>query len=127
MDTERPPALPAARRDAPRRAGIERSHQHVRAFLDQALGPGARGIDIGLGVGVHQLDVDAEHLPDHAGGEVGALLAGLADEALHAGPRQQDADFEPGPLAARDAERGKRGCGERGIEGAAADGHDVLP
>ena len=45
------------------------------------LGARAGGVDVGLEVGVHQLDVDAEHVLDHPGGEVGALLAGLADEA----------------------------------------------
>ena len=66
--------------------------QHVGAFLDQPLGPRARGVDVGLEVGVHQLDVDAEHLLDHAGREVGALLAGLADEAQVARARQDHAD-----------------------------------
>ena len=36
--------------------------QHVRALLDQPLGAAAGGVDVRLGVGVHQLDVDAEPL-----------------------------------------------------------------
>src|SRR3970282_560433 len=51
----------------------------------------AAHVSAGFGVCIHKLDIDAEHLPDHAGGEVGALLAGLADEALHAGLWQADA------------------------------------
>ena len=84
VDHERHAALLGHLRDRRGGAGVERADQHVGALLDQALGAGARGVDVGLGVGVHQLDVDAEHLLDHAGGEVGALLARLADEPLEA-------------------------------------------
>ena len=75
-------------------AAPESNDQHVGAFLDQALGARARGIDVGLEVGVHQLDVHAEHVLDHAGGEVGALLARLADEAQIARARQDHAHLQ---------------------------------
>ena len=105
----------AARRAARRPARSPRSAPEsnaptstLRALLDQALGAGARGVDVGLVVGVHDLDVDAEHLLDHAGREVGALLARLADEALDARARQDHADAQLLRLRAHDAEWVKR-------------------
>ena len=93
VDHERHAALLGDLGDRGGGAGVERADQHVGAFLDQPLGAGARGVDVGLEVGVHQLDVDAEHLLDHARREVGALLAGLADEAEVARARQDHADL----------------------------------
>jgi len=87
------------------------------AFLDQALGARARDVGVRLGVGVHQLDVDAQHLLEHRRREVRALLAGLADERLHAGARQEHADFEFRGLGAHDAERRERGERARRGEG----------
>jgi hypothetical protein len=48
----------------------------------QPLGPAAGRVDVGLGVGVHDLDLDAEPLPDEIGGDVGLLLARLPDQRL---------------------------------------------
>ncbi len=63
VDDERHAALLGDLRD---RRGVRPSRtaptSTLRAFLDQALGARARDVDVGLGVGVHQLDVDAEHL-----------------------------------------------------------------
>ena len=70
------------------------------AFLDQSLRPRARGVDVGFGVGVHQLDVDAEHLFNNPRREIGAFLTRLADQSLQARLRQQHADFEFGRLRA---------------------------
>jgi hypothetical protein len=97
--------------DRGRLARVEGADQHVRAFLDQALGAGAGRIDARLGVGVHQLDVDAEHALDHLGREVGAFLARLADEAEVARARQQHADAQLLRLRVQDPER--RNCGGR--------------
>ena len=63
-------------------AGVERADQAVRPLLYQPLGAGARGIDVGFRVGVHQLNIHAEQVFDHGGGQVRALLARLADESL---------------------------------------------
>ena len=106
-----------ARRERPLRlrhrgglSRVERPDQHVRAFLDQPLGARARGVHVRLVVGAHDLDVDAEHLPDHARREVGAFLARLADEALHARARQDYADAQLLRLRADIGNRGKRGA-----------------
>ena len=62
---------------------IERADEHVRALADEALGTATRGVDVGLGVGVHDLDLDAEPLPDELGGDVGSFLAGLPISACN--------------------------------------------
>src|SRR6185436_8075597 len=80
--------------DRGRGARVEGADQHVRALLDQPLGARARGVDVGLEVGVHELEVDAEHLLQHAGRKVRALLARLADEAEVARAREDHADAQ---------------------------------
>src|SRR6266513_693251 len=114
VDDVRHAALLGDLGDRGRLAGVEGANQHVRAFLDQALGAGAGRIDARLGVGVHQLDVDAEHALDHLGREVGAFLARLADEAEIARARQQHADAQLPLSGARDAERGESRSGGYG-------------
>ena len=54
-------------------AGVESADQQLGAVGDQLLGARARHLDIGLGVGVHQLDVDSEHLSDQAGRNVAPI------------------------------------------------------
>ena len=80
--------------DRPGSAGVERPDQTMRALLNESLGTGARGINVGFCVGVHQFDFDTEQLSDDRRSEVGALLARLADQALHARLRQQHADLQ---------------------------------
>ena len=128
VDHERHAALLGDLGDRGGGAGVERADQHVGAFLDQALGAGARGVDVGLEVGVHQLDVDAEHLLDHARREVGALLARLADEAEVARARQDHADLQLLRLRADDAERRKRrsGADYRNVSAECSAIHDPL-
>jgi hypothetical protein len=120
VDHEGNPALLGDLRDRRGGARVEGADQHIGAFLDQALGARARRVDVRLEVGVHQLDVDAQHLLDHAGREVGALLARLADEAEVARARQDDADLELLRLRADDAEwvqcSKRAGPGERLVE-----------
>ena len=48
---------------------------------------------------------DAEQFLQYCGRDVGALLAGLADERLHARARQQHADLQGRRLRAHDSER----------------------
>jgi hypothetical protein len=90
-------------------AGIERTDQTVDAFLNRPLGPGARGVDVRLGIRVHQLNVHAEQVFEHDGGEIGAFLTRLADQALEARLGQQHADFKLSRLSVRAIERGQRG------------------
>src|SRR5262249_43159773 len=93
------------------------------------LGARARGVDVGLEIGVHQLEVDAEHLLQHAGGEVGALLTGLADEAEIAGARQDHADSQLLRLRSHYSERWNCAESARGSKcpGKSAAVHVILP
>ena len=91
-------------RDRRGRTGVERADQDVGAFLDQALGARAGGVDVAFGVGIHEFDVGAKQFLDDTGGEVRTLLAGLADETLEAGTGQEHTHFQLAALAARDAE-----------------------
>ena len=119
VDDEGDAALFGDLRDRRRSAGVERADETMRAFLDQPLGARARGIDVGLRVGVHQLDLDAERVSQHCRRQIGALLTRLADQALKTRLGQQHADFEFGRLGARDIEwrqRGDAGADERSIE-----------
>ena len=130
IDHERHAALFRHLRDRRGRARIERADQHVGAFLDQALRTCACRVDVGFGIGVHQLDVDAEHRLQHAGCEIRPFLAGLADEPLHARARQQHADFQPRCLRAyvRGSDRRCGRAGKREVETPAIDcgGHAGL-
>jgi hypothetical protein len=67
VDDEGHAALLGDLRDGGGGARVERADQHVGAFLDQPLGARARRVDVRLEVGVHELEVDAEHLLQHAG------------------------------------------------------------
>ena len=57
VDHERDAALLGDLGDGGGLAGVERADQQLRAFLDQALGAGARGVDVRLGVAVHDLQL----------------------------------------------------------------------
>ena len=90
-------------------AGIEGADQELRTFADQFLGARAGGVDVRLGVGVHDREIgQAERLQDR-GGNVDAALAILSDTGLQARARQQDADLQRAALGAR-----HRRCGEHG-------------
>ena len=95
-------------------AGIEGAHQKLRAVGDQLLGARARDLDVGLGVGVHDLEFgQADALEDRVR-ELDAAEAVLADAGLGAGARQQHADLERRALRADDRrgrEHGRDGGG----------------
>ena len=93
-------------RDGGRGTGIERPAQHVAAIGDQALGAGARGIDIGLEIDNDDLDrLGIADLLEQGRGDVGAALAGLADTSLDPRQRKDHADLQRAALSARDFER----------------------
>ena len=114
-------------------AGIEGADQELRAFADQLLGAGARGVDVRFGVGVHDREVGQTQRLQDRRSDVDAALAILPDAGLQAGARQQHADFQRAALGAQYGRRGKRGGG-RGSAGEhmtavgqhASAGHGVL-
>ncbi len=112
-------------RDRGALAGIEGADQELRAVADQLLGARARDFDVGLGVGIH--DLQARGRPRSLrmpAGDVDAALAVLADAGLHAGARQQHADLQRRALRAHDVEGRGAGddCGaDAGAEAAAGD------
>ncbi len=74
--------------------GVEGADQQLRALADQLLGARAGDLDVGFGVGVHDLERRQTEVLEEAGGDIDAALAILADTGLEAGARQQHADFE---------------------------------
>ena len=98
-------------RDRGALAGVEGADQKLRAVGDQLLGARARDLDVGLGVGVHDLQVGQAEVLEDRTGELDAAVAVLADAGLRAGARQQHADLERAALRAHDRGRGERGGG----------------
>jgi hypothetical protein len=76
--------------------------------LDQPLGARARDVDVGLGVGVHDVERRQPEIGEHLDAHLDATVAVLADAGLHARARQQHADAQSLRLRADDTERGKR-------------------
>ena len=90
-------------RDGAALTGIERADQKLRAVGDQLLGARARDLDVGFGVGVHDLELgQADALEDRVR-QLDAAEAVLTDAGLGAGARQQHADLERRALGADDA------------------------
>ncbi len=85
----------------------------MHALLNQSLGARARGIDVGFGVGIHQLDVDAEQVANYRRRKIGAFLTGLADQALQSRLRQEHADLELHRLGVDDIKWRERGGARR--------------
>ena len=98
-------------RDGRALAGIEGADQKLRALADQLLGARARDVDVGFGVGVHDLQRRQAEILENPGRDIDAALAVLADAGLIAGARQQHADFEGRALRAHDVEG--RGPGDK--------------
>ena len=84
---------------------------------DQLLGARTRHVDVGLGVGVHDLKLGQAQFLEDRRRDVDAALAVLADAGLRARTRQQDADLQRSALRAHDIER-SGACDERGGAGA---------
>ena len=63
-------------------AGIEGADQELRALADQLLGARARDIDVGFGVGVHDLQRRQAEVLEDARRDIDAALAVLADAGL---------------------------------------------
>ena len=82
VDDKRHAALLGDLGDGRRGARVERTDQAMRAFLNQFFRSRARGVDVRLGVGIEQFDVDAETLFNDERREIGAFLTRLADQAL---------------------------------------------
>ena len=80
-------------------AGVEGADQQLRAVADQLLGAGAGHLDVGFGVGVHDLQRRQPEILEEPGGDVDAALAVLAD----AGLRRRSAAAARRPSAARPA------------------------
>src|SRR5438045_4588813 len=66
-------------RDRAALSGIERTHQELRAIRDQFLGARARDIDIGLGVGVHELQFGQADIFQNRPTQFDTAAAVLAD------------------------------------------------
>ena len=99
-------------RDRGALAGVEGADQQLRAVGDQLLGARARDLDVGLGVGIHDLQVGQADILQDRPGQLDAAEAVLADAGLRAGARQQHADLQRAALRADDRGRGEqRGCG----------------
>ncbi len=92
-------------RDGRALPGIEGADQKLRALADQLFGARPRDIDVGLGVGVHDLQRRQAEVLQNSGRDIDATLAVLADAGLVAGAWQQHADFKGRPLRAHDVER----------------------
>ena len=98
-------------RDRGALAGVERADQELRAVRDQLLGARARDLDVGLGVGIHDLQVgQAEILQDRPGSSTPRKQS-WPMLGLQAGARQQHADFQRAALRAHDRGRGEQRCG----------------
>ena len=78
---------------------------------DQLLGTRARHLDVGLGVGVHELQAGQTELLQDARRDVDAALAVLPDAGLGAGARQQYADLQGSALRSQDGGRGNESGG----------------
>ncbi len=95
-------------RDRGALAAIERAHQQLRAVGDQLLGARAGHLDIGLGVGVHELKLAEPDVLEDRIGQLDAAETVLADAGLRARARQQHADFQRAALRAHDRRRGEQ-------------------
>ena len=96
--------------------------EHVATVGDQALGAGARGIDVGLEIDDDDLDrLGIADLLEQRRGDIGAALAGLADTGLHPGQRQDHADLQRSALRTSDVER----CGTGEQSGGACTGGEA--
>jgi len=82
----------------------------LRAVGDELFGAGARDLHVGLGVGIHDLQVGQAGVLQQRPGKLDAAEAVLADAGLRAGAGQQHADLERTPLRADDRGRGEQ-CG----------------
>ena len=99
-------------RDGTALARVEGTDQKLRAVCDQFLGARARNVDIGLCVGVHDLQFGQPNVLKDRTGQLDAAEAILPDAGLIARARQQHADFERSALRAQDrggAEQPDRG------------------
>ena len=114
VDDERDALLLGDLRDRGALAGVERADQKLRAIGDQLLGARARHLDVGLGVGVHDLQVGQADVLQDRTGQFDAAEAVLSDAGLDAGARQQHADFQRAALRANDRWRRKNGGGGTG-------------
>src|SRR5581483_6270843 len=86
-------------------ARVECADEQLRAVADQLFRPRARDLDLGLGVGIDDVQRRHPEFLQDAVGDIDAALAILADPGLNARAGQQHADLQSSALRANDVER----------------------